>query len=177
MPSPEEENLTAFLKELTGETDRGLAVVAAAVIDDLLGDALRAFFCDDGAVKGLLDNDRALGTFSARIDACLALGLIEDIEHHEISIVRRVRNEFAHAKHGTSFKSQKISHLSGNLKSETSSLQPGRRFTPRWLFVNAVGQIVVRLHRALEAANPQSCQLAARLSRYHQSRSRSVGLG
>jgi mannitol operon repressor len=37
-----------------------------------------------------------LGTFSARIEACYALGLTSDDEHNDLTLIRRIRNEFAH---------------------------------------------------------------------------------
>jgi hypothetical protein len=43
----------------------------------------------------LLESSKPLGTFSARIDAAHAFGLIGDDDAADIHVVRRVRNEFA----------------------------------------------------------------------------------
>ena len=101
-------DLIAFLQELRNETDRGLALVSAAVIDEKLAQTLAAFFQDDGEmaqqILGVdLRREAALSSFSARADAAFALGLIERREYDEIGIVRRIRNEFAHARHGLRF--------------------------------------------------------------------------
>ncbi|MGB5080714.1 MAG: hypothetical protein WBO23_08220 [Burkholderiales bacterium] len=39
------EDLAKFVEELKRETDRGLPLVGAALIDDRLTETLRAFFC------------------------------------------------------------------------------------------------------------------------------------
>ncbi len=43
-----------------------------------------------------LDGPNApMGTFSSRTTACDAFGLISDAEHHDLNVLRRVRNDFA----------------------------------------------------------------------------------
>jgi mannitol operon repressor len=94
-------DLARFLEELQHESDRGLALVGGAVVDDKLRATLAAFFVECSAVAKLIDQGNApLGAFSARADACLALGLIDDFEYSEINLVRKIRNEFAHGLHG-----------------------------------------------------------------------------
>lgn len=112
------EDLAKFVEELKRETDRGLPLVGAALIDEKLLETLEAFACPERSMGKLLNEGTApLGTFSARTELCYALGLIDDFEHREISLVRKVRNEFAHAKHGTSFKTEKIAGLCSSLNS------------------------------------------------------------
>lgn len=140
------EDLSKFVDELRRETDRGLPLVGAALIDEKLPEALNAFLVRGKAAERLLsDNNGALGTFSSRIDACFALGLIDEFEHQEISLIRKVRNEFAHAKHGLSFQSEPVKGLCSNLKSD---LPMGANYPindPRFRFTNAVVCMVLRL--------------------------------
>ncbi len=69
------EVLAKFVEELKHETDRGLPLVGAALIDDRLTETLRAFFCPVSNASKLLDDANAhLGTFSARAEACFSLG-------------------------------------------------------------------------------------------------------
>jgi DNA-binding MltR family transcriptional regulator len=126
-----------FLREFENETDRGAALVGAAVIDHRLIDTLRAFMVSNKAAGRLLDGGKApLGTFSARIDATYALGLINTHEEHELHLIRKIRNEFAHRKHGTTFADPKISSLCDRLKSDLAA--PRESYEPRHLFINAV---------------------------------------
>lgn len=155
------EDLAKFVEELKRETDRGLPLVAAALIDDRLTETLRAFFCDVPCVEKLLDDGNApLSTFSSRTEACCALGLIDEFEYAEIGLIRKVRNEFAHEKHGVSFLSPRIQGLCSSLK---SNLPEGAGYPlqdPRFRFTNAVVVLALRLyHRpdwvALERRKPK----------------------
>lgn len=88
---------TEFLSEFNKETERGAALTAAAFLDDLLQKVIEAFLVKNKSGKDLCDGFNApLGTLSARIAACHALGLISDEENKECHAIRKIRNEFAH---------------------------------------------------------------------------------
>jgi mannitol operon repressor len=155
------EDLARFVSELRQESDRGLPLVAAALIDDLLKETLRAFFCIDAPAASLLDRaESPLGTLSSRIQACFALGLIDEFEFVEIGIMRKVRNEFAHAKHGTTFATPRIADLCARLKSDLPQDADYPLSDPRFRLMNAAVVLVLRLyHRpdwvALERRKPK----------------------
>ena len=141
------EDLAQFVDELKRETDRGLPLVAAALLDEKLLETLSAFFCMGKSAERLLTESNApLGTFSSRIEACFALGLIDEHEQQEITLIRKVRNEFAHAKHGLSFCSEKIKGLCSSLNSD---LPQGSNYPiteARFRFINAVVCMALRLY-------------------------------
>ncbi|WP_152048821.1 MltR family transcriptional regulator [Aureimonas psammosilenae] len=155
------EDLANFVSELKRESDRGLALVSAALIDDKLGDTLKSLCCENRSTAKLLDDGNApLGTFSSRIELCFALGLIDEFEYAEIGILRKVRNEFAHAKHGISFKSARIQGLCSSLKSDLPEGGDYPLTDPRFRFMNSSVSIALRLyHRpewvALERRQPK----------------------
>lgn len=156
------EDLAKFVDELKRETDRGLPLVAAALIDDRLAETLRSFFCEvQSATKLLDDGNGPLSTFSSRTEACYALGLIDEFEYTEIGLIRKVRNEFAHAKHGISFSSPRVQGLCSSLKSDLPQGSEYPLQDPRFRFTNAVVVLALRLyHRpdwvALERRKPKS---------------------
>lgn len=141
------EDLAKFVEELKAETDRGLPLVGTALIDEKLKETLEAFFIEGKSSNKLINEGNApLGTFSSRLEACNALGLIDQYEYSEINLLRKVRNEFAHAKHGISFQSDRIKGFCSTL---TSSLPEGENYPlsdPRFRFMNAVVCIVLRLY-------------------------------
>jgi hypothetical protein len=140
-------DLANFVDELKRETDRGLPLVGAALIDDRLQETLRSFFCEGRTSSKLLDLANApLGTFSSRIQACYALGLIDDHEFAEIELIRKVRNEFAHANHGTSFQTERVKGLCSTLSSDLPEGENYPTHEPRFRFINAVVSIVLRLY-------------------------------
>jgi mannitol operon repressor len=162
MHADDVEYLSGFLQELQRETDRGLPLVGAALIDERLQETLRSFFCVERPSDKLLDSANApLGTFSSRIQACYSLGLIDDYEYAEIELIRKIRNEFAHAKHGTSFRTEKIKGLCSTLRSDLPEGGGYPTKDARFRFTNAVISIVTRLYYrpdyvALERRKPKT---------------------
>lgn len=109
------EYFSKFLKEFQAETDRGAALVGVALLDEQLLELLKSYLLKKKQSKELLEGGTApLGTFSARIKASYCLGLITDLEHKELQIIRKVRNEFAHHVHGLSFADDAITALCNN---------------------------------------------------------------
>jgi mannitol operon repressor len=145
---------SGFLKEFQSETDRGAALVGAALIDTRLERLLCSHLAVADIAKDLVvGNNAPLGTFSARIKMSYALGLITELEFAEVEIIRKIRNEFAHALHGLTFENQKLSALCRNLKANTPD---GARFdgNPRQLFINSVILLSMTLWYRPEYAAP-----------------------
>jgi mannitol operon repressor len=97
IPPPHLRDAVMLVAELSKESDRGKVLIAAGYVEQQLRDVLAAFMVDVADTASLLDGGSApLSTFSARISACYALGLITDDENHDLGLIRRIRNEFAH---------------------------------------------------------------------------------
>jgi mannitol operon repressor len=144
------DDFNAFLKEFNAETDRGAALVGAALLDERLREVLMAFFADRKVGADLMDGGlKPLGTLSARIKLALCLGLIDRHEFHECDIIRRVRNEFAHRRHGTSFSDPKIASECMKLKTKIPEGLEDAKGNPRFHFVMATIMTVLALtHRS-----------------------------
>ncbi len=131
---PEIASLGHFLNAFNAESDRGAALTATAILDEVLGKILEAFFVESQQTRDLLFKHHApLSSLAARADACHALGLLNSNEHAEITTLRRIRNEFAHSWNGVTFASGKVVALSlslpwlGPTELETTS-SPRSRF-------------------------------------------------
>ena len=86
-----------FLDELNRESPRGMVLMAAGFLEEQLRKILLAFMMDEEPARQLVEGYSApLGTFSARIGSCFALGLVSPDEHHDLTVIRRIRNDFAH---------------------------------------------------------------------------------
>jgi len=113
---PEMQELSEFINEFNKESDRGATLNAAAVLDDWLQKILESFFVDNKSGKDLISGFNApLGTFSAKASAAHAFGLIEDREFREITLIRKIRNEFGHSWRGINFDADKVSKLANQL--------------------------------------------------------------
>lgn len=97
---PHLKEFLSFLPELNKESDRGVVLIVTSFIDELMRRTLLAFFIESKASVALVEGFNApLGTFSTRISAAFALGLITDREFRDCEILRKVRNKFAHHIH------------------------------------------------------------------------------
>jgi hypothetical protein len=86
-----------LVASLGQESDRGLVLSCAALIDLYLGKIIRAFLVDDKDVDELFEGPYApLSSLSAKTKMAYCLGLISNKERKEIDAVRKVRNVFAH---------------------------------------------------------------------------------
>jgi mannitol operon repressor len=113
---PHLKDFRTFLPELNNESDRGMSLIATSFIDEQLKRTLSAFLIEGADSEMLLKGFNApLGTFSARIAATAAMGLISAKEAREIHCLRKIRNLFAHHVH-VSFDDQNIRDLCSNLE-------------------------------------------------------------
>ncbi len=127
-----------FLSYFQSETDRGAALVGAAMIDSKLERILDICLLDNKAKKDLLCGSNApIGTFSAKINLCFALGFITPKEYEEINLIRKIRNEFAHKLEELSFSSQPICDFCLQLKADPP-VDFKKEKNYRGMFVNSV---------------------------------------
>lgn len=104
-----------FLPILNDESDRGMTLIATSFLDELLGRILESFFVEGEDASRLMKGFNApLSSFSSRISACVALGLINAREGAELNTLRKIRNQFAH-QINVSFSDNSICDLCGNL--------------------------------------------------------------
>ena len=92
----------AFLEALNKESERGAVLVAATMLEDLLGRSIHAFLIAHEETDRLLEGFNApLGTFSAWAIAAFALGILSEREFRECERIRKIRNVFAHNVHSS----------------------------------------------------------------------------
>ena len=144
--NPKIELFSKFLKEFQDETDRGAAILGAAMLDQKLKTILKDFLIENTGTEFLFKSSNApLGSFSSRQNLAFSLGLISDYEYKDCETVRKIRNDFAHKfELEFSFKDQRIADLCWNLKASTPGDKEKFKDNPRFLFVNSV--IMLNLH-------------------------------
>ena len=149
---PYYQRLRIFLDASNSETDRGRALVAASLIEEMLEEVLRGLFIEGTATKSLFDGPNApLSTFSAKTAASRALGLITLTEFQDIEAVRKIRNAFAHSVL-VSFDDQKIKSWAASLKTGMSTLdalekgQTSRVDDPKQRFAMVTTSLVSALY-------------------------------
>jgi DNA-binding MltR family transcriptional regulator len=112
---PHLREFTAFLAVLNKESDRGAVLIAATMLEDLLGRSINSFLVPHDETERLLEGFNApLGTFSSRILAAYSLGILSENEYRECDRIRKIRNVFAHNVH-CSFEDQKVRDMCATL--------------------------------------------------------------
>lgn len=84
--------------DLSRETDRGCALMAAEYCSTTLRGLLEAAFVEDRkAVAKVLDDAKGgLSSFAERIDFAYLMGLLSPSARRELHLIRSIRNAFAH---------------------------------------------------------------------------------
>lgn len=127
-PRAESDLLVGLAASLEGESDRALAILAAAYLDHLLRRwiTLRLELHRlPEAAKFLFEGFNAgLATFSSRIQMAKHLGLLRDEDQRDLKLIKVVRNEFAHEFTGVSFESQSIADRCRELAAARIDGQP-----------------------------------------------------
>jgi DNA-binding MltR family transcriptional regulator len=96
-------------ESLAVESDRAVALITTAYLDDALAGVIRAALLDEPAiVEEILGLDRPLGTLSSRIKVAYCLGLISKGTYRDLELIRAIRNRFAHARRVLQFGTPEI---------------------------------------------------------------------
>jgi hypothetical protein len=121
----------AFYKH---DSNRAVAVVWPAIVENRLTDALMAYMRpDEGVAKELFRPEGALGTFGQKIKLGYMLGLYEQDLKEDLVLLSKIRNAFAHRVDINDFETSPIRDYMdqmNTLKIHRSLLQSMKRENP-----------------------------------------------
>jgi len=88
----------AFNASLSDESDRGRVIITASWIDLLIKVKLMNEFSKGNAEarKSLFSGNGPFATFSAKVNAAFCAGWIDNDVYHDIQVIKKLRNVFAH---------------------------------------------------------------------------------
>jgi uncharacterized protein YlaN (UPF0358 family) len=93
---------------LISESDRGAAIVGAALIEVALDDALKKYLIPSIDKRDEILNSREF-SFALKIDLAYRVGLIKKNIRNGLHQIRRIRNEFAHSPEFLTFTENSVS--------------------------------------------------------------------
>lgn len=98
------------LEELEELSDRAAGIVATTMLENALDSVLLHAIREDdpNLLKELFSDGGPLGTLSSKIKMLYALGLMTKNGRHDLDLIRKIRNDFAHKLAGNTFQSEKI---------------------------------------------------------------------
>lgn len=88
----------AFNASLSEESDRGRVILTASWIDRLIKVKLMNEFSKGNADarRSLFSSNGPFATFSAKLNAAFCAGWIDNDVYHDIQVIKKLRNGFAH---------------------------------------------------------------------------------
>ena len=112
------ECLKAFEASLSDESDRACVIVAACWIDEFLKVKLMNEFSKGNANsrRSLFSGNGPFATFSAKVNTAFCAGWIDKDVYHDINVIRKLRNVFAHSVDPVSLDAEETRHLIESLK-------------------------------------------------------------
>lgn len=88
-----------FAESIDGESDRGVGILSATLLDIILEDLIFVSL-KGGGQSELFGKNGLFSSFSSKIDYCSYAGLIGEGHKKNLNIIRRIRNDFAHQMTG-----------------------------------------------------------------------------
>lgn len=89
--------MQALTDELKEQSDRGVAIVGAAWVEEAITETLASILhTETKAWERLFEADGAMSSFSAKIDLLHVLGLTSELIRADMHRLRTIRNTFAH---------------------------------------------------------------------------------
>lgn len=108
----------AFNSSLSDESDRARVIVVACWIEEFLKVRLMNEFSKGNAEarEALFSNNGPFATFSAKTNAAFCAGWIDSDVHHDIRVIRKLRNIFAHSYNPVSLDEEETRNLIQSLR-------------------------------------------------------------
>lgn len=131
--------------QFVDESDRAVALLAAAYLDDLLMQRLdkELQIDNEGERDDIFKGPSApMSTFSARTMMAYALRLITKEERSDLNLIRKIRNAYAHQLLGLNFDTDEIASRCRSLKGAAIGGMPE---TNRESFIKASVRLMVEL--------------------------------
>jgi hypothetical protein len=151
--------LDLAMREIERQTDRGAAIIASSLLENSLRDALIARLLPLNNVlrENIFGTRGTMGTFAAKIDMGLAVGLCQKPAHYDLTQIRRVRNEFAHSLEPLSFESTDVKKLCDRILPSIPFRDSRQRFLSAFfsLFAHMTDMEISPLTRMQGAPHPR----------------------
>jgi hypothetical protein len=85
------------IEQLERSSDRAVAIIAAVILEQYITAAIRRRWCNNSKVaEAMLRVDGALGNLGPKIDLAHLMGLISVDGHKDMTLIKKIRNRFAH---------------------------------------------------------------------------------
>ena len=136
-PPASENDWQVLYQELQGKSERAAVFVGAAMLDDRLQRAIAL-----SATEAKHRRVATYGDLAKRTNTATELGLIDASHKHDLNLIRKVRNTFAHELFTASFDDDKVVGLSQQLIYAKRFLTPDDQKSARKCFSCSVALLI-----------------------------------
>jgi mannitol operon repressor len=120
-----QEQLNSTFDEIFRQSDRAAAVVSGGVLEEILQRMIISFLMPHSNVsKSMFEGLAPLSTFAAKIDISYHLGLINELEYEDLTLIKKIRNQFAHTIKSVNFETDSIKDRCLQLKTLNKTKPP-----------------------------------------------------
>jgi len=102
-----------FIKELEKESDRGIAIICHAYVEDLLKELLKRRLIEN---KNFIKRLEKSISFNQLLKLCFITGVVTEEEKRDILLLNEIRNKFAHKRKVNNFNQAEICDLCKELR-------------------------------------------------------------
>ena len=146
------DNYHETIETFHNESDRAAAVLAGSFIESYLAKFMKSAMVAD--VKDeLFDNNGPFSTYSQRVQASHAFGLIPTGAKRDLELIGKIRNRFAHHPMRSTFDTAPIADWCRELSTAPHIPVPGTeqdlRSDNRNRFITAIALLVANWHNAI----------------------------
>ena len=110
------DDLDAMEKEFYGENDRSCGILMVSLVENGLETTLRRTLVRGKPHSDLFGFEGGLGTFSSKIAMAYAIGLFGTKTNHDLSLIRLLRNKFAHCRRPLKFSTPVVKNVCASLQ-------------------------------------------------------------
>jgi hypothetical protein len=112
-----DEDEKSLLASLDLDSERGIAIIVGTMIEERLRRALLAKSNRNKIIEARLFHPSGpMGSFSSKIDLAYLIGMISSDAHHDLTVLKNIRNAFAHKLDIKNFGSRSIKDKAANFR-------------------------------------------------------------
>ena len=156
------------LFNVENKDERSIAILGGTFLELALENILKEFLPDNSKqVEELFKFPQPLSNFSSKISFCYSLGLIDKLIYKDLTLVRKIRNEFAHNLY-VSFENSNIKDWTFELKFYKVSMMNNipNGISALNIYQVAVNQLITNLNGCISIAKSQKRKTLDNLEKY-----------
>lgn len=146
------DNYQETVKAFHSETDRAAAVLAGSFVECFLAKYMRSAMVPE-AKDELFGNNGPFATYSQRVQAAHAFGMISTSAKRDLELIGKIRNHFAHHPLNAAFNEAPVVDWCNSLSTvavfSNTEIEQDKRLGNRNRFIVAVSCLVADWHNTL----------------------------